>query len=161
MGYRLGVDVGGTFTDLVLFDEERDEFRAERRMVAGIRSLPAGTYAFEDYLEGTGLVDEMIRIRATVTIGDGRIAVDFSGTSPQVRGPINCRLPSAQACVYYAIKAIVGFQGWATVWVINNIYDSLYTTRDFKALVPALATGHTVSDDDVPGDACIGAAMSD
>ena len=25
MGYRLGVDVGGTFTDLVLFDEKRNQ----------------------------------------------------------------------------------------------------------------------------------------
>ncbi|MBI3977433.1 MAG: hypothetical protein HY331_04520, partial [Chloroflexi bacterium] len=40
-----------------------------------------------------------------------------------------------------------GFQGWAHVWVQNNVFDSLYTFRDFKTLVPALATGHTVSTD--------------
>ena len=41
----------------------------------------------------------------------------------------------------------VGFQGWAGVWVLNNVFESLYTFRDFKTLVPALATGHTVSPD--------------
>lgn len=41
----------------------------------------------------------------------------------------------------------VGFQGWAGVWVLNNIFESLYTFRDFKTLIPSLATGHTVSDD--------------
>jgi peptide/nickel transport system substrate-binding protein len=41
----------------------------------------------------------------------------------------------------------VGFQGWAGVWVLNNVFESLYTFRDFKTLIPGLATGHTVSDD--------------
>jgi peptide/nickel transport system substrate-binding protein len=41
----------------------------------------------------------------------------------------------------------VGFQGWAGVWVLNNVFESLYTFRDFKTLIPALATSHTVSDD--------------
>ncbi|MBI3977371.1 MAG: ABC transporter substrate-binding protein [Chloroflexi bacterium] len=41
----------------------------------------------------------------------------------------------------------VSFQGWAGVWVLNNVYDGLYTFRDFKTLMPALATGHTVSKD--------------
>ncbi len=41
----------------------------------------------------------------------------------------------------------VGFQGWAGVWVLNNVFESLYTFRDFETLTPALATGHTVSND--------------
>ncbi|MBI3980353.1 MAG: hypothetical protein HY331_19435 [Chloroflexi bacterium] len=41
----------------------------------------------------------------------------------------------------------VRLQGWGHAWVLNNIYDTLYTFRDFKTLIPALATGHTVSGD--------------
>lgn len=38
-------------------------------------------------------------------------------------------------------------QGWAHTWVLSNIYEGLYTTRDLKTVSPSLATGHTVSDD--------------
>ena len=41
----------------------------------------------------------------------------------------------------------VSFQGWAHVWVVQNVFESLYTTRDFKTLIPSLATSYTVSDD--------------
>ena len=35
MGYRISVDVGGTFTDIVLYDEER-----ERSWVTKVPSMP-------------------------------------------------------------------------------------------------------------------------
>jgi peptide/nickel transport system substrate-binding protein len=41
----------------------------------------------------------------------------------------------------------VSFQGWAHVWVVQNVFESLYTTRDFKTFIPSLATSYTVSDD--------------
>ncbi len=41
----------------------------------------------------------------------------------------------------------VGFQGWARVWVSDSIYDTLYTTRDLKTLIPSLALSNTVSSD--------------
>jgi peptide/nickel transport system substrate-binding protein len=40
----------------------------------------------------------------------------------------------------------VGLQGWGHVWILNGIYESLYTS-DFKTFIPVLATGHTVSAD--------------
>ncbi|MDP6513579.1 MAG: hydantoinase B/oxoprolinase family protein, partial [SAR202 cluster bacterium] len=41
------------------------------------------------------------------TVGDGEITCDFSGSSPQVRGPINLPYYATMASVYYAIKAVV------------------------------------------------------
>lgn len=38
-------------------------------------------------------------------------------------------------------------QGWAHTWILSNIYEGLYTTRDLKTVQPSLALGHTVSDD--------------
>ena len=35
---------------------------------------------------------------------------------------------------------VVTFQGFGKTWVSNNIFETLYTFRDFKSLVPALAT---------------------
>lgn len=80
---------------------------SERRMRAAIADLPPGRYSFADYLEGDGLSDELVKIAATLTIERDCLTVDFTGTSPQVRGPINCRPPSVYSCVYYAVKAVV------------------------------------------------------
>jgi len=39
------------------------------------------------------------------------------------------------------------FQGWAHSWVFDNVFETLYTTRDMKALIPALALSYQVSAD--------------
>lgn len=80
---------------------------AERRMRAGIQGLPDGTYHFEDYLDDDGVVDEPVKITATITIAGDELSVDFTGTSKQVLGPLNARLSAAKACVYYVVKAVV------------------------------------------------------
>ena len=80
---------------------------SERRMIAGIRTLPEGTYHGEDVIEGDGIVTDNVAIRVAVTVRDGRFIADFSDTDPQVLGPINCRWPSVAACVYYLLKCLV------------------------------------------------------
>ncbi len=80
---------------------------SERRMIAGIRTLPEGTYRGEDVIEGDGIVTDDIAIRVEITVRDGRFIADFSDTDPQVLGPINCRWPSVAACVYYLLKCLV------------------------------------------------------
>ena len=79
---------------------------SERRMRAGIRCIKEGTYFFEDYIEGDSITDEMIKVKVTVTIAGDEVTADFSGTSPEVKGPVNCRKASTEACVYYVIKSI-------------------------------------------------------
>ncbi len=80
---------------------------AERRMRSQIRELPPGTFFFEDVLEGDGLSDEPMTIRASVTIGTDRIRVDFTGTAPQARGSVNSTRAVTLACVYYALKSVI------------------------------------------------------
>jgi len=43
----------------------------------------------------------------TVILEDGDVTVDFTGSSPQVRGPFNCALSSAYASVYCAVRYMV------------------------------------------------------
>lgn len=80
---------------------------SERRMRAGIGAIRPGRYKGEDFIEGDGITDKLIGLRATVEVRDGDIYVDFTGTDPQVQGPINCRWPSVYASVYFAMKAII------------------------------------------------------
>jgi len=81
---------------------------AEQRMKNGIRSdIPDGTYEFEDYVEGDSIDDDLISIRAVVTVEGDEIVVDFSGSADQVRGPMNWLPPGVIACVNYVVQAII------------------------------------------------------
>jgi len=80
---------------------------AERSMRAGIKGIPQGRYTFEDYVEGDGITDEWIKIRATIDVREDSILVDFTGTDGQVKGPMNARISAAQACVYYVFKCVI------------------------------------------------------
>ncbi|GAA4957434.1 hydantoinase B/oxoprolinase family protein [Streptomonospora halophila] len=55
-----------------------------------LAKIPDGTYVWEDYAEHDG-VDEprLHRQRITLTKVPDRLIIDFAGTSPQARGPIN------------------------------------------------------------------------
>ena len=66
---------------------------SEKRMLARIAELPRGDYSFEDFLEGDGIVDDLLAVRAKVSIQENRIVVDFTGTAPQTRGSVNCTRP--------------------------------------------------------------------
>ncbi|OPY61559.1 MAG: Acetophenone carboxylase delta subunit [Pelotomaculum sp. PtaU1.Bin065] len=78
----------------------------ERRLRAALKDIPDGTYQFADYLEGDGISSDLIKITASVRIDGGGIQVDFTGTSPQVKGPVNATRGVALACVFFAVKAV-------------------------------------------------------
>jgi N-methylhydantoinase B len=80
---------------------------SERRMRARLAELPRGEFAFEDYLEGDGLSDDLLKIAAKVSLDPGGIVVDFSGSAAQTRGSVNCTRAVTLACTFYALKAAI------------------------------------------------------
>ena len=80
---------------------------SERRMLAGLASMPQGTYAFEDYIEGTPQTQELIKVAVTVTVSADEIAFDFTGTDPQVDDSINSNLACVKSACYYVVKVLV------------------------------------------------------
>jgi N-methylhydantoinase B len=79
----------------------------ERRTREAIRELPDGVYRAEDFLEGDGIVDEDIPIRATVRIEDDSLSIDFAGTASSVRGNVNCPLPVTRSACYFALRVLL------------------------------------------------------
>jgi N-methylhydantoinase B/oxoprolinase/acetone carboxylase alpha subunit len=55
-----------------------------------LSNLPEGSYSYEDYVDDSGNTSGPIKIRVKVTIKDGTLIADYSGSSLQVKGPINC-----------------------------------------------------------------------
>ncbi|MEA2228472.1 MAG: N-methylhydantoinase, partial [Solirubrobacteraceae bacterium] len=80
---------------------------SERRMRANIARLPEGTFVADDIVDGDGLDDEPLPIRVAVTREGDTLVVDFTGTAPAARGPINCPIASTESAVYYAVTAIL------------------------------------------------------
>jgi N-methylhydantoinase B len=71
---------------------------------AEIAKFPEGTVAFEDHLDDDGVTEAPVRIRVTLGVRDGRVHVDFAGSSAQVRGGINATLSVAQSAAYFALR---------------------------------------------------------
>src|SRR5215203_3767532 len=71
-----------------IVDTTTEAFRREL-----LARIPDGTWAWEDYAEHDGVDPPRLhaqRITLTKTSADGgRLVLDFTGTSPQARGPIN------------------------------------------------------------------------
>lgn len=82
--------------------------QGERLSRTAIATIPNGLYEAEDAIDGDGISDDPIPIRVAVTVDDETMRVDFTGTSPQVKGPVNCArgaLESACKTVFRAITA--------------------------------------------------------
>ncbi len=96
---------------LALFDNllNRSEIMT-RQALSGLRP---GTYRHVDYLDNDGVdLDTLVRIEVAITIGDnGTMHCDFTGTSPQVRGPFNCMPSGSYAAACFALRAVTDPDG--------------------------------------------------
>ena len=99
-----------------LLDEYGDELvleamrelraRAVTLMRANIDEIPAGTYRYEDWLDNDGIVDEPLKIALDLTVGKGKMKLDFSRSSPACLGPVNIARSTAVASCYVALKHV-------------------------------------------------------
>ena len=104
---RIGelIERRGEETVLVAFEEVISY--TERRTREAIRALPDGEHEAEDFMEGDGITDDDIPIKATVVIEDDSITIDFAGTADSVRGNVNCPLPVTRSACYFALRVLL------------------------------------------------------
>lgn len=81
--------------------------RTEQRLRRAFRRIPAGTYHFEDVLDGDGLAALDVVMKLALTVGEGAIKLDFTGTALQTPGNINSTLNATQSAVCYTLKALL------------------------------------------------------
>ncbi len=93
----------------VSFKQSLDELNdyARRLAQATFQSLPEGKFSFKDVMDDDGLGNENITIQCLITINNGDITCDFSGTSNQVKGNINCPMSVTAAAVYYCFRCLL------------------------------------------------------
>jgi N-methylhydantoinase B len=108
---------------------------AARRAREAIGLLPDGTYIGESEVEGDGVTDDDLPIRAAVTIAGQAIEIDFTGTSPAAAGNVNAPLAVTRAACTFAVKVALG----ADVPVNAGLYDAVTIRAPAGSLVDARA----------------------
>lgn len=94
-----GVDrVEAGIAKLIAYGED-----VARRALA---DLPEGEWEAEDLMEGDGITDDPILMKVRVTHRNGRMTMDFSGSAPTAKGPVNLPLGSTMATAKVAFKAL-------------------------------------------------------
>jgi len=69
-----------------------------------IAAWPDGEYRFTDFIDGDGFSPDPIPIACRITVAGDSVAVDFAGSSPQVKGAINATLSFVKSATYIAIR---------------------------------------------------------
>lgn len=123
--------------------------QSDRAMRAMLRNLPDGTYRFTDYVDDDGITDKRLKLECAVTIMGDRCAVDFSGSSPQAAGPVNCTLNMTASGIYCALAMLAD----GKVMANSGAYRAIDITAEEGTVVSArapapvanrMATGHRV-----------------
>src|SRR5205814_1516516 len=80
---------------------------AARKVEALIRTMPEGRYEFSDYIEDDVVTDIPIRLKVALTIRDGEIHLDFTGSDVQVGSALN--VPTAGRVHPFMSIALVNY----------------------------------------------------
>jgi N-methylhydantoinase B len=80
---------------------------ATRKVEALIRRMPAGRYEFWDYIEDDVVSKIPIRLKVALTIADGEIHLDFTGSDIQVSSALN--VPTAGKVHPFMSVALVNY----------------------------------------------------
>lgn len=93
---KYGVDVVLTAVDALL------EY-GEQRTRQELRKIPDGVYEAVDYIDDDGIGNGPFEIRVEVTVEDGHLVCDFTGSQDAVPGPIN----TGRTGLYSAVRAVL------------------------------------------------------
>ena len=103
----------------------------EKKARIAIKELPDGEYCFEDYMDDDGAGGGKVLIKTKVIIKDDQITFDFSGSSPQNRGPHNCVPCALKATVYYAMLALLD----KSIPANSGFFDSINIVAEEGSIV--------------------------
>jgi N-methylhydantoinase B len=79
---------------------------AERRTREELMQIPDGTWQHEEPILDDGAKGGPYYLRLALTKRGSDVVLDFTGTDPQVGGPINSPLATTLAAVYYVMRCV-------------------------------------------------------
>jgi N-methylhydantoinase B len=79
----------------------------ERRTREEITKLPTGVFSAVGDMDGDGIIDKPFQVKVKLTIGQGMVRFDLSGSAPQQRGPINATYAMTLSNCAYALRVLL------------------------------------------------------
>ena len=115
-----------------------------RLMRHAIGAIPDGDYEAEDMLDDDGVSDREIPIKVRITIKGPQAHVDFTGSSPQVAGPINAVEAITVSAVSYVFRCLLGDDVPASAGLMGPIEVIAPKGTVVNAVHPASVAGGNV-----------------
>lgn len=107
----------------------------ERLARYSLANIPDGCYRFSDVMDDDGMGNNDLKISLSMTVKNEQVVLDFSGTTAQVEGNINCPLSVAAAAVYYVFRCLMpsytpacagSFKGVSIKAPLGSLVNALY-----------------------------------
>jgi N-methylhydantoinase B len=142
-------------TTTVLGGMEQLQSYSRRLMTNAIEKIPDRSVRAVDYLDDDGFETRNIPIRVRITAHRGRLEFDFTGSSPQVKGPLNAVYSITLSAVYYVVRCVTdpGIPANEGCFEPLNVVAPLGTI--VNALPPAPVAGGNVETSTRIVDVCL------
>jgi N-methylhydantoinase B/oxoprolinase/acetone carboxylase alpha subunit len=72
-----------------------------------LRAVPDGDYDYADVLDNDGITNDPVRIAVRIRKRGDRAEIDFSGSSPQVKGGVNANAAVTTSAVLYVFRSLI------------------------------------------------------
>jgi N-methylhydantoinase B/oxoprolinase/acetone carboxylase alpha subunit len=72
-----------------------------------LRAVPDGDYDYTDVLDNDGITNDPVRIAVRIRKRGDRAEIDFSGSSPQVKGGVNANAAVTTSAVLYVFRSLI------------------------------------------------------
>ena len=72
-----------------------------------LRAIPDGDYDYADVLDNDGITNDPVRIAVRIRKRGDRAEIDFSGSSPQVKGGVNANAAVTTSAVLYVFRSLI------------------------------------------------------
>ncbi len=81
---------------------------SEKKAREAIRAIPNGVFEFTDYMDHDGVdLSKPVAIKVRLEVRDDSFFFDFTGSDPQVKGPLNAPLSKAWTTVFYCVRCVL------------------------------------------------------
>ncbi|MFV2044592.1 MAG: hydantoinase B/oxoprolinase family protein [Anaerolineales bacterium] len=85
--------------------EELMEY-SERQTRSQLAKIPDGKYEHEEFILEDGTAGGPYRLRVAIEVKDSNLSVDYAGTDPQIKGPINAPWSATYSATLYTLRCL-------------------------------------------------------
>jgi N-methylhydantoinase B len=112
---------------------------AERMTRAALTAVPSGDYEFEDFLDDDGVSEDPVPIRVRLSIHDGSLHCDFTGSSPERPSSINAVAAVTRSAVFYVVRCLLEtlIQGGDSVPANDGCFRPVTFTLPERSIINA------------------------